>query len=198
MSSTSTLSSTLKRLAMGTFCAGLLLGAQPALAWQASGSQVVEGVTLRRIGSALREFLFIDIYTLSAYSESGSCSPAQITSKEETRFLRLEMMRDIPKHRMVSNLRGSLEKNLPDDAGQVLRQKVDTFLSYIRSDLDEGDVVEILYRPGKGTSLKVDGHLLGPVIGGKDFADVLWSSYFGRKTCCSSLKADIIEQCKAG
>jgi hypothetical protein len=108
------------------------------------------------------------------------------------------MMRDIPRDRLVSNFRKSLEKNLPDKNAAELQGKIDTFLGYIRSDLAEGSVAEIFYAPSKGTLIKHQGRLLGAPVPGKDFADLVWRAYFGPKTCCSGLKEDIIEACKAG
>lgn len=156
----------------------------------------VGGSAVQRIGWGLREFLFIDIYELGAYSKSGSCDPRAIVSREETRYMKLRMMRDIPKARLVSNLRKSLLKNLPANASAELQGKVETFLGYLKSDLKEGAIVEIVYRPGAGTTLKAGGAALGPTVPGKDFADVVWRAYFGPKTCCSSLKDDILEVCR--
>jgi len=155
----------------------------------------VEGTTVKLIGSGLREFMFIDIYSMGAYSQSGTCSASALTSKDEVRYIKLVMKREIPKNRMTSNLRGSLEKNLPPDASDELKGKVETFLSYIKSDLPEGATVDIAYRPSVGTSLKLNGKSLGAAVPGKDFADTLWRSYFGPKTCCSSLKKQILGPC---
>ena len=157
----------------------------------------VDGSQLRRIGSGLREFLFLDIYVLGAYSQSGSCDPSAIVARDEARYIRMHMMRDIPRDRLVSNFRKSLEKNLPDQGRAELQKKVDVFLGFIKSDLPEDSVAEIFYAPGKGTIIKHQGRQLGQPVTGKDFAEVVWGAYFGPKTCCSSLKEDIIDECKA-
>jgi len=173
---------------------GGLLTAGAALA-DAPATVTIEGTTVKRIGSGLREFLFLDIYEMAAYSKSGTCSASALTTTDEPRYLQLAMMRHIPKERMISNLRGSLEKNLPANPSDELKGQIDTFLGYINADLDEGAKVEIYYLPGKGTALRLNGKSLGPAVPGKDFADTLWRSYFGPKTCCSSLKEQILEPC---
>ena len=190
-------------LARASLTTLLVLGTATGFHAKASDSSfppsvTVEGSQLRRIGSGLREFLFIDIYLLGAYSQSGSCDPTAIVSKDEPRYMKLKMMRDIPRDRLVSNFRKSLEKNLPDNASATLKSKVDTFLGYIKSDLPEDSVAEIYYAPGKGTIIKHQGTRLGAPVQGKDFADVVWRAYFGPKTCCSDLKEDILEACNAG
>jgi hypothetical protein len=158
----------------------------------------VAGQSLKRIGSGLREFLFFDIYTMGAYSTSGSCDPGAIVYKDEVKYLRLDMIREISKERMRSTLRDTLLDNLPKNNTEQMKKKIEVFLSYLKKDLQKGAVMEILYVPGKGTLLKQDGRDLGPYTTGKQFAETLWRSYFGGNTCCKSLKSDIIEQCKAG
>ncbi len=181
-------------LAIGLALTGTYAG---ATAPSFPASVTVEGKQVHRIGSGLREFLWLDIYVMGAYSSSGSCNPRSMVSTDESRYLRLYMEREIPKSRMVSNLKGSLEDNLPANASAQLKAKVQTFVGYIKSDFKEGSMVEIYYVPGKGTGLKKDGRRLGPNIPGKDFADTVWRAYFGRNTCCSGLKRQIIESCRA-
>ncbi|TPV96498.1 MAG: hypothetical protein B7733_04405 [Myxococcales bacterium FL481] len=158
----------------------------------------VEGKSLKRIGTGLREFLFFDIYRLGAYSESGNCSPSSIVSANETKYLQLKMLREIPKDRMVSTLRSSLEDNLPPNPSAELREQVKAFLGKFSGDVPEGARVEIIYAPGKGTILRQSGRELGAATPGKPFADVVWRAYFGAKSCCSDLKKDVIKECRGG
>ena len=154
----------------------------------------VAGKTLKLIGRGLREFLFIDIYKMGAYSESGSCGANAIVHKDEVKAIRLSMVRKIPAKRMNDNLRSSLEKNLPPNASAELRGKIDKFLAQFKGDLASGTFIEIQYIPGTGTVSKRNGKRLG-VVGGKDFAEVLWKAYFGKDTCCPKLKSQIMECC---
>ena len=156
----------------------------------------INGKTLKLIGSGLREFLFIDIYRMSAYSESGDCKPSKIVYKNETKALRLKMLRGIPAERMRSTLRDTLADNLPKNKDNTaLKQKIESFLARMDKDLESGAYVELIYIPGQGTIAKRNGKRLG-VTPGKDFADLLWKSYFGGDTCCSGLKSSILKACK--
>ena len=60
------------------------------------------GKTLKLLGRGLREFLFIDIYTLDAYSESGACAPGKIVYNTEVKLMRLTLIRKIPVKRLQS------------------------------------------------------------------------------------------------
>jgi hypothetical protein len=170
------------------------------LAGQAADNSItVAGKPLKILGTALREFIFIDIYELTAYSESGACTPTKIVYTNEPKALRLKMLKNIPIGRLTSNLRSTFEKNMPEKGDKAaLQKKIDTFLSYFKKDLPKGTKVDITYAPGQGTIAKTNGKPVGPATKGKDFADLVWRSYFGGKTCCPGLKKDILKACKNG
>ncbi len=157
----------------------------------------VGGKTLKMLGSGLREFLFIDIYTLSAFSESGDCSPGKIVYSSEVKSMHLKMMRDIPAERLKDNLRGTFEKNMPEKGDiEGLKKKIDDFLGRFKNDFKSGANVEINYIPGQGTTVRENGKAIGAAVLGKDFAELVWRSYFGSKSAAPGLKSDILEQCR--
>ena len=186
-----------RAISLLAFAALTLVAAQGILADDCKGDAEVSvaGKRLKPIGKGLREFLFIDIYKMGAYSLSGDCSPDAIVSKDEVKAIRLSMVRKIPAKRMNDNLRGSLEKNLPAGGAEGLRAKIDSFLAQFKGDLESGTFVEIQYIPGTGTVTFRDGKKLGTTPG-KDFAELLWKAYFGPDTCCPKLKDQILSCCK--
>ena len=163
-----------------------------------AGNVTVGGKQLKLLGSSVREFLFIDIYNLAAYSVSGECEPGKIVYNNEPKSMRLKMVRDIPIDRLTSNLRSTFEDNYPKK-GDIpgLKKKIDDLLGRFKNDLKSGASVEINYVPGQGTQVVENGKALGAPVPGRDFAELVWRSYFGGNTCCGSLKKNIIEQCKS-
>ena len=156
----------------------------------------VGGKTLKLIGRGVREFLFVDIYKMAAYSESGNCTPSAIINKNETKAIRLSMVRKIPADRMNANLKKSLIEAMDNPNDQEMLAIIDSFLAFFKGDLVSGTFIEIIYKPGTGTVVKQNGTKLGTTPG-KPFHELLWKSYFGKDTCCSSLKKDILEQCNS-
>ena len=163
-----------------------------------AGNVTVGGKQLKLLGSSVREFLFIDIYNLAAYSQSGECEPGKIVYNNEPKSMRLKMVRDIPIDRLTSNLRSTFEDNFPKK-GDIpgLKKKIDDLLGRFKNDLKSGASVEINYVPGQGTQVVENGTALGAPVPGRDFAELVWRSYFGGNTCCGSLKKNIINQCKS-
>lgn len=159
-------------------------------------NKTVAGKSLKLLGTALREFLFIDIYQLSAYSESGSCKQSSVIYDSEVKMLVLSMKKTLPRERLVSTLKETFMDNLPKGKdNKLLVQKIETFLSYIKDDFQKHSYVEIIYLPDRGTMLKQNGKVLGAITKGKDFSDLIWRSYFGPNTCCPGLKSDILDEC---
>jgi len=178
-------------LTMGIIAPGQAESAPPK-------TKSVAGKSLKLLGTALREFLFIDIYKLSAYSESGDCKQSSVIYNSEVKLLVLAMKKTIPKERLVSTLKETFMDNLPQGKDNAeLTGKIETFLSYFSNDIKKGSYVEIIYLPGRGTMLTQNGVQLGRVTKGKGFADLIWRSYFGPNTCCPGLKSDILKECKS-
>jgi hypothetical protein len=156
----------------------------------------VEGKTLKLVGAGLREKWFFDVYTMGVYTESGTCDPSNLINADEVKYLRLNMHRDVSAEKMSSTIGESFEEHMPKGASAELKQQRKTFESYFKKECKEGNVLEFIYVPGKGTIMKQNGKSMGPVLAGKQFQEVLWGIYFGKDSCCDDLVEDILESCK--
>jgi len=156
----------------------------------------VEGKAVKLIGAGLREKWWVDVYTMGAYTESGSCKPADIVDKDEVKYLRLDMKRDVSAEKMSSTIGESFADHMPKGATARLKQQRHEFESYFKSECTEGTKLEFIYLPGTGTILKQNGKRMGPPLEGVEFHKVLWDIYFGKDTCCDDLKEQILEKCK--
>jgi Chalcone isomerase-like len=155
----------------------------------------IAGKTLKLVGAGTRVKWLFDVYTMGAYTESGNCSIGSIRNKDEVKYLRINMLRSVSKKNMAMALNEALTTNTPRDASSELKKQIETFVSYVNQ-CPKGTMMEMVYIPGKGTVLKHNGRAHGKPIPGKAFARVLWDCYFSPKTCCKSLKSDILRSCK--
>ncbi len=180
---------------------GLILIPVVALGVTVEGSNypatvTVEGKTFKLIGAGLREKWWVDVYTMGAYTESGSCKTSDIINKDEPKYLRLDMKRDVSAEKMSSTIGESFADHMPKGASAKLKQQRRTFEKYFKSECTEGTKLEFIYLPGTGTILKQNGKRMGPPLEGVEFHRVLWDIYFGKETCCDDLKEAILEKCK--
>ena len=151
---------------------------------------------LKLIGAGLREKWFFDVYVMAAYSESGTCDPKTIIGKDEVKFLKLVMLRDVSAEKMASSISDAFGEHMPKNASAELRQQRKAFQGYFKEECKENTVLEFIYRPDKGTILKQNGKYLGPPFTGSEFARVLWDIYFAKESCCDDLRDEILERCK--
>jgi hypothetical protein len=177
------------------------LSASPALALDLKGhdyppSAAIEGHELHLLGAGVRNKWMFDVYVLAAYTESGSCKPADIINRDEAKYLRLDMLRDVSADKMASTIGESFAEHMPKDASPELRAQHKAFLAYFKDELTKGTVLEFLYIPGSGTHIKQNGKKLGDTLSGPEFARVLWDIYFGADTCCGKLKGQVLDGCK--
>jgi hypothetical protein len=159
-------------------------------------TMAVEGETLKLVGAGLREKGWIDVYALGAYTESGSCNRNKIIKAEEVKYLRFEMLRNVKGSKMASTIGAAFDDAIPPGADPQLKSQRETFKGYFKDTVKENQVMEFIYVPNAGVTITQDGKQLGPRLTGKPFQEVLWSIYFGSKTCCEDLRDQILESCE--
>jgi hypothetical protein len=158
--------------------------------------ETIAGKRLELIGAGVRKKWFFDVYAFGAWTESRSCDTASLINSDEVKYIRLEMLRDVSAEKMASSIGESFDNNMPANAPATLLQQRKTFQSYFKEEAKEHQKIEFLYVPGTGMTLKQNGKQLGPPLAGFEFTQVFWSIYFGEKTCCGSLKEEVLKMCK--
>ena len=156
----------------------------------------VMGKKLRLVGTGLRKKWFFDVYTIGVYSESGSCEAENLISSEEVKNIHLYMLRHLSADQISDRLTQAVARNTPREASSELRSRIRTFLALFRKELTKGASMQLTYIPEVGVLLQQNGEQQGEATPGKDFAEILWSAYFGSKTCCRGLKKQILSSCR--
>ena len=158
----------------------------------------LEGRSLQLVGAGMREvtFLKIDVYAGGIYAEKKSCAVERLAVDDQARLFRMVFVRDVSASRLLKNMREMLADATPADADDDLKARIDRFVGLFDAEARKGMRAEVGYIPGKGTTVTVDGHARGPVFAGEDFARVVFSVWFGPKTCCKSLLDDIRKSCR--
>ncbi len=148
----------------------------------------VEGKELKLNGMGLRTKVIFKVYVAGLYLETKSKDPAAILAADGVRRIDLHMMRDLDKKAIVDAIRAGFEKNAGDKMPQ-LKDRLDKFMDVV-VDLKEGEVLSLVYVPGKGTTIAAGGKSF--TAEGKDFADALWSVYLGKAPVDEELKKGLL------
>ncbi len=168
--------------------------ALPAFAREVAGVQVpdaatVGGKTLALNGAGLRSKLFIKVYVGALYLEQRSSDAAAIVAADAPWKVAMFFKRDVDKSSILGAFKDGFENNSKADLAKVVPSlaRIDA----IMKDLKSGDVLEISYVPGAGSTVAAPGGAT-VTIEGKTFADALLRNWLGDKPADGDLKSGML------
>ena len=151
----------------------------------------VDGKQLLLNGLGLREatLLKIDVYVAGLYLEQRSSDAAKIIEQENTKSVRLSLVRDVSR----SDLADQMGSNFRHSAGKdydKLKARFDRMAGWL-PDLKKGDTFTVIYRPGTGLEVLHGSKSLG-TIAGADYARTIFSIWLGDKPPNQALKDGLL------
>ncbi|MBL6975035.1 MAG: chalcone isomerase family protein [Deltaproteobacteria bacterium] len=157
----------------------------------------MEGRTLHLVGAGMREktIFKVDVYTMAVYVEKHTCNQIKLVHTDQAKLLRMDFVRDIPADKMKATMTDNFTARTPKNASGDLQGRINRFLALFNKKVLDKTQVRIIYVPGRGTSIYIDGKKRGATITGPDFQNVLMDIWFNRDTCCPHLLEDIRATC---
>ncbi len=153
-------------------------------------------VTLDATGVGLREktFLKVDVYTIVSYVASGADLEGDdlglaLCKLQQPKRLQMDLRRSFSREKLIHAFVEVIEKNYEDLSG--IADDLQIFKGYFTRDARDGDVIIFDYEPGMGLTTTLNGEVKG-VIRNPDFAEALWSVWFGKKPANNGLKRDLL------
>ncbi|TMB30477.1 MAG: hypothetical protein E6J62_14915 [Deltaproteobacteria bacterium] len=179
------------RIAVLAFCTLLALPALPKEREGVTAPPVVQvaGKPLHLMGMGLRKKLWFKVYLASFYLEQPTDDGAQAISSDQIKQVRMHMLRDLERDKIVEAVQEGFQKNSGPDMPR-LQSRLNSFLEAI-PDLKGGQQILITYFPGTGTVLKA-GRGDEITVPGKDFADALFSVWLGKSPVDDDLKGEML------
>ena len=176
------------------FAAALALVAVPLLAASVDGVRIPDTVTvgdktLKLNGAGVRKKMIVRVYVLGLYLENPSKDAAAIIASNETKSMRLRMMRAVEGPKISGAIVEGFENNSASQMAS-LRERLNK-LAKMLPDVKEGDEIALTWVPDQGTVVNVRGTNTG-TIGGRDFADALFSVWLGANPVQDDLKAALL------
>jgi hypothetical protein len=152
---------------------------------QVPDSTTVGGKTLALNGAGLRSKFFVKVYVGALYLEQRSSDPAAILAADAAWKVSMTFKREVEKKQVLGAFKEGFENNSRADLARVLPGLVQ--VDAIMKDLKPGDVLEIAYLPGTGSTVTApDGASV--TIEGKAFGDALLRNWLGDKPADGDLK----------
>ncbi len=152
-------------------------------------SAQLDGKTLVLNGMGLRTKFFFKVYVAGLYLEKPCSAGEEVASSEQLKRLDLVFLRSVGGKTVAEALAEDFANNA-GDAMPALKARIERFEKLI-PDVRKGGRMSFVYRPGAGLEVLVDGSGAGS-IEGKDFADMLFRVWVGKKPADKALKAGLL------
>jgi len=149
----------------------------------------LENDTLLINGAGLRKKLIIKVYAAGLYLLEKNSDASEILEANEPIALRMHFIyKSVSPDKLIEAWNEGFElSGMKED----LQPKIDIFNSYFTEAAEKEDIYDIIYEPGKGTSVYIKGELKG-IIEGLDFRKAVFSIWLGENTSLQSLRDDLL------
>jgi Chalcone isomerase-like len=166
----------------------------PVLAKDVAGVAVPESATVgdRTLvlnGAGLRSRFFVKVYVGALYLEQRSADPAAIIAADQAWKVSMTFKREVEKKQILGAFKEGFENNSRADLDKLLPGLAQ--FDAVMKDLKTGDVLEIAYLPGTGSTVVGPGGVTATVEG-KVFAAALLRNWLGEKPADGDLKSGML------
>lgn len=138
--------------------------------------------TLVLNGAGFRRVLFMEPYAAGLYLKSAATDGSALMTADEPMILRLYFRAPMSRRMMVRSLYNGMvdaAESLQWDFSRV-EQRFDRLADSFANDIDQGDIIEFRYIPGRGTRVVRNGRTQS-VIDGLDFKAVFFGVWLNEK-----------------
>ena len=154
-----------------------------------------DGIVLRLIGAGLREIFFVDVYAAGLYLPKRSPSAQEVIEMTGAKCVRLGLLRDVDAADFVDALKDGIKDNTTQAERDALEKELQSLISVMDliGDVKKGDTVDFSYSKVRGTSVSLNGKLIGEKIGGEALYRAVLKIWLGDKAIDSDLKASLLK-----
>jgi hypothetical protein len=136
-------------------------------------------------GSGLREKYFIDLYVSALYLKSQSTDAKKIINADEEMCIRLKIVSNkVTRDKFVETVKEGFKTST---TGKATDSEIDAFMKLFSKSFKSGDDIILIYKPGTGVQVVMNGENLGTQKG-LEFKKALWGIWFGDKPVDAGLK----------
>lgn len=113
--------------------------------------------TLRLNGAGVREKFFMDLYVGGLYLKEADANARRIINADEPMAIRLHIISSmITSERMEDATREGFENSTGGNTAPI-REEIEAFIDVFRSEIEIGDVYDLVYQPGRGVEVFKNG-----------------------------------------
>lgn len=192
----------IKNIAIKTLITGALLAGafgQAALAAEVSGVKFadtakVAGKELQLNGLGVRNKLVFKVYAAGLYLQDKKSTVEEVLASEGPRRMQLVMMRDITSEAFGDAFMSGINNNLDSKDKTKIVTQISKFgeMFALLDALKKGDVLDLDWVPGQGTTCYLNGKRIGDITPDVAFYNAILKIWLGNKPADASLKPKLL------
>lgn len=149
----------------------------------------VKGTTLQFNGAGLREKYSLDLYVGALYLERPSMDASVIMNDNKKQAIKLVIVSNkVTRDKFNSSVKEGFANST---SGKASAEEIAKFKACFKDEFKKGDEINILYVPGKGVAVTINGAYKG-LVEGLEFKKALFSIWLGDKPASKKLKSGML------
>ncbi len=142
-------------------------------------------------GCGLREKYSLDLYAAALYLKRPSLDPSVIINDDKTQAIKIVIIsKRVTRDKFNESVKEGFEKS---STGKATSEEIKKFKSFFSDEFKANDEINIIYVPGKGTAVTINGKYKG-IVPGLAFKKALFGIWLGSKPASSKLKKGMLGQ----
>jgi hypothetical protein len=151
----------------------------------------VNNVKLQLNGAGLRKKAIIKVYAGGLYLLKKETDPAKITAADEPMVIRMHFIYSkVSKEKLINTWNEGFA-NATNGNTEAIQKEINQFNGYFTEDAKKGDVYDVIYLPGQGISVEINGERKGP-IPRLEFKKAVFGIWLGEKPADAKLKKGML------
>jgi hypothetical protein len=142
-------------------------------------------------GAGVRSKFFMDLYVGGLYLQNKSNNPKEIIEGDEPMAIRLHIISSLITSKKMENATREGFENATKGNIEPIKSQIEKFISVFQEKIDEDDIFDMIYSPGKGVEVYKNGEFKSR-IEGLAFKRALFGIWLSDKPAQKSLKKEML------
>ena len=149
----------------------------------------IKGKKLIYNGAGLREKYTIDLYVAALYLPKQTTNGSTAVNANETQAINIKIVSNkVTREKFNSSVKDGFAKA---SHGKATAVNIGKFTEFFSAEIKDGDDILMIYKPGKGTAVMINGTYKG-LVEGLEFKKALFSIWLGSTPVAKKLKEKML------
>lgn len=146
-------------------------------------------------GAGLRKVVFFKVYAAGLYVPKAVNTTKAVLEQTGAARVRLGLLREVAAGDFVEALEDGLKDNTSEADRKAIEAEVTSLIDVMKKigDVKVGDIIDFEFSPKSGTSVTMNGRVVGAQLGGKALFDAVLRIWLGDHCIDDGLKESLLK-----